>query len=290
MTLVESLQTKKFLITVELVPPKGPSVDNILTQAVALSSGVDAFNIPDNPGGNLHASPLGVAHRLQEKGIESIYQITCRDRNRLGLLSDLLAAATLDIHNVLVVSGDHPVFGDHPEAKPVYDLDSVHLLQLLAQLNRGYLDNGRPLNGRTNFCYGAVANPNDGTQNMQVWKVRSKVAQGCSFIQTQAVFDVEAFKNFRQEISDLPVKVLAGVLPLRSSKMAHWLNARVPGIKIPEPIVARLEKSKNPAQEGWKIAEEIVGEIRGMCDGIHLMPLGNVDQAQRFLAPIVDSR
>lgn len=283
MSFAEDLAQENFLITAELIPPRGTDFEYLLLQADELWPFVNAFNLPDNPGARLHAAPLGLAHRLQARGFECIYQVACRDRNRIALQADLLAAHILGIRNVLVVTGDHTILGDHPASKPVYDLDSVQLLALLNKLNRGFDANDRPLTDRTEFCYGAVVNPVLDGLDAQIWKLRRKVESGTSFVQTQAVFDPEAFRLLMESIKDIPVKVLAGILPLRSARMARWVNHNVPGISIPLTFINRLETAQDPVLEGWRITEEIVVAIKEICDGLHFMPLGDSHGLAQFL-------
>ena len=283
----EDLQKKDFLITAELVPPRGTEIKKLLQQAEDLESFVDAFNLPDNPGARLRAAPIGIAHVLQSQGFETIYQVTCRDRNRLALQADLLAAGSLGIRNVLVVTGDHNLLGDHPASKPVYDLDSVQLLALVKNLNMGLDANGRPLDQETLFCYGAVVNPSFDGLEAQIWKLRHKAETGISFVQTQAVFDHDSFKLFMEAAKDIPVKILAGILPLRSARMACWINQYVAGISIPATIIRRLETAKDPVLEGWRIVEETIDAVKEVSDGLHFMPLGDSHGLVQYLKSLL---
>lgn len=283
MSFAEDLVQKKFLITAELIPPRGTDFKHLLLQADELQPFVNAFNLPDNPGARLHAAPLGLAHILQARGFETIYQVTCRDRNRLALQADLLAAGILGIRNVLVVTGDHTMLGDHPASKPVYDLDSVQLLALLHKLNQGFDANDRPLTDMTEFCYGAVVNSALDGLEAQIWKLQSKVEFGISFVQTQAVFEPEAFRLLMETVKGIPVKVLAGIMPLRSARMARWVNRSVPGVSIPPILINRLETAKDPVLEGWRITQEIVDAIKETSNGLHFMPLGDSHALAQFL-------
>ncbi|MHB1652984.1 MAG: methylenetetrahydrofolate reductase [Desulfitobacteriaceae bacterium] len=283
MSFAEDISRKDFLITAELVPPRGTDVAKILQQAEELEPFTDAFNLPDNPGARLRAAPLGLAHILQSQGLETIYQVACRDRNRLALQADLLAAGILGIRNILVVTGDHNLLGDHPASKPVYDLDSVQLLALMQKLNKGLDANGRPLDNETLFCYGAVVNPSLNELEAQIWKLKRKAETGISFIQTQAVFDPNSFKLLIESVKGIPVKILAGILPLRSARMAHWVNQYVPGVSIPPNIIRRLETAKNPVLEGWSIVEETIYAIKEVSDGLHFMPLGDSHGLAEYL-------
>lgn len=275
MPFAEELSHKNFLLTAELIPPRGTQITRLSQQAEALAPFVDALNLPDNPGARLRAAPVGLAHILQSQGYEIICQITCRDRNRLALQADLLTAALLGIRNLLVMTGDHNLLGDHPNSKPVYDLDSVQLLALINNLNMGLDANHTLLDNKTSFCYGAVVNPAPEGLGKQIWKLKHKVGTGISFVQTQAVFDPDSFKEFRQATQEIPVKILAGILPLRSARMAHWINMHVAGVTVPPNIIRRLEIARNPALEGWRIVEEIANAIGSHSDGLHFMPLGD---------------
>lgn len=287
MPFAEELSKKSFLITAELIPPRGTDATKLSQQAEELAPFVDAINLPDNPGARLHAAPIGLAHVLQSQGYETIYQVTCRDRNRLALQADLLAAGLLGIRNVLVVTGDHNLLGDHPTSKPVYDLDSVQLLALLKNLNMGLDAHNRLLDNKTTFCYGGVVNPALEGLEAQIWKLKRKVETGISFIQTQAVFDPESFQQFRRAAKEIPVKILAGILPLRSARMGYWINEHVAGVSIPPNIIRRLETAKNPALEGWRILEETVNAIKPMTDGLHFMPLGDSHGLALFLKSLL---
>lgn len=287
MSFNEDLHRKDFLITAELIPPRGIEVIKLLQQAAELKPYIDAFNIPDNPGARLRAAPLGLAHILQSEGFETIYQVTCRDRNRLALQADLLAAGILGIRNVLIVTGDHSLLGDHPASKPVYDLDSVQLLMLVKNLNQGLDANGRPLEHETLFCYGAVVNPSHDGVEAQIWKLKRKVETGISFIQTQAVFNHNSFKFLMEAVKDIPVKILAGILPLRSARMARWVNQYVAGVNIPSHLIDRLEIAKDPIMEGWRIVDETVDAIKEVSDGLHFMPLGDSHGLTEYLKSLL---
>lgn len=279
----EKLLGEKFLITAELLPPRGTDPGKLLRQAERLSPYVDAFNLPDNPGARLHTAPLGLAHVLQSYGFESIYQVTCRDRNRLALQADLLTAGVLGVWNVLALTGDHNLLGDHPGSKPVYDMDSIQLLRLLQNFNNGLDANERMLENSTRFCYGAVVNPSSVDINGQVCKLKRKIEYGVSFIQTQAVFDWHTFKFFKTLSKDISVKVLAGIIPLRSARMARWINSHIPGVSIPAEILRRLENASDPVLEGWRIVDETVSEIIPDCNGLHFMPLGDAEGLLEYL-------
>jgi 5,10-methylenetetrahydrofolate reductase len=271
------------MITAEINPPKGTGTSRMLRDSALLKDIVDAVNVSDNQRAVMRMSPLAACSILQGKGLETIMHITCRDRNRLALQSDLIGASSLGIRNVLVMSGDHPSKGDHEGAKPVYDLDSVQLLGLIQKLDQGFDLCGNELNERTDFCVGAVTNTilND----MGLIKFRKKIKMGAAFFQTQAVFDVRSFLEFvekTREIKSRKVKIIAGIIPLRSQSGAHFLNS-VPGIRVPDDMINKMKDAKNPEVEGMKIAADIITELRTICDGVHIMPIGNHENTKALL-------
>ncbi|HMB45963.1 MAG TPA: methylenetetrahydrofolate reductase, partial [Candidatus Methanoperedens sp.] len=240
-------------------------------------------NVTDNQRAFMRMSPLATCSILQGKGLETIMHITCRDRNRLALQSDLIGAASLGIRNVLVMSGDHPSKGDHEGAKPVYDLDSVQLLGMIRKLDQGFDLCGNELNGRTDFCAGAVTNTI--LNEVGLIKFRKKIKMGAVFFQTQAVFDVRGFAEFMEKTSEIKskkVKIIAGIIPLKSEGNAHFLN-KVPGIRVPDDMIKKMKDAKDPKAEGMKIAAGIIRELRTMCDGVHIMPIGNHENTKSLL-------
>lgn len=279
----EEALSKKFTVTAELVPPKGADFSKALATAKKLSPLVDALNVTDNQRSVMRFGSLGMCHILQENGIESIFQICCRDRNRLGLQSDLLNAHALGIRNVLAVTGDHPKQGDHPGAKPVFDVDSVQLLDLISSLNSGLDMNGASLEGKTDFFPGAAANPESELIEAQLIKMRLKAQNGARFFQTQPVYDIEKFKQFIQETKGLNAKVLAGIFPLLSAKTARFLNAKVPGVRVPDSIIIDLERAPDPKARGLELAAETIQELRHICAGIHLMTAGKDETIPKLL-------
>lgn len=272
-----------FTVTAEVAPPKGTNVAPVLDLAESLRE-VAAVNVTDNQGANMRLSALALAAQLQSRGIEPVLQVTCRDRNRMALQSDLLGAAAFGIKNLLLLSGDHSRFGDHPDAKPVFDLDSVQLLEMTAELMAGRNMAGKPLDGTPSFFPGAAVNPVVEPFELMFQKVRKKVESGARFFQTQSVFDRDGLQRFMQEMAPLGTPVLVGVLLIRSAKMAHFLNEQIPGVQVPAPIVARLEAASDPLAEGVAIARDVVGWAREFCQGVHLMTLGHEDQIPAILA------
>ena len=280
--LSEQLATGQFVVTAEVAPPKGTDLAPVLAVATALR-GVTAVNVTDNQGANMRLCALVLAGELHRCGIEPILQVTCRDRNRVALQSDLLGAAALGIENLLVLSGDHSRFGDHPDARPVFDLDSVQLLEVAAGLMHGTDMAGRPLAGTPRFFPGAAVNPAAEPFELVVQKLRKKVQSGARFLQTQAVFTRAELERLCAVTAPLGIPVLAGVLLVRSAGMARFLNANIPGMAVPESVLRRLEQASDPFAEGVALARETVGWARGLCQGVHLMTLGHEERIPQIL-------
>lgn len=279
MSFREALLSGKFIITAEISPQKGTDTKTMLKEAGVIKHVVDAVNVTDNQRAVMRMSPVAACSVLKGEGYETIMHLTCRDRNRLALQSELLGAYALGVNNVLVMSGDHPAKGDHEGAKPVYDLDSVQLLGMIQRLNKGFDFSGNRLEGRTDFCAGAVTNTE--INEASLIKLKKKIKRGAAFIQTQAVFDITQFCEFTGAAH--AVKIIAGVIPLRSEKNARFLNKNIPGIKIPEDIIERLRKAKNPEACGMKIAAGLINELRSHCDGVHIMPIGSHENTAETL-------
>lgn len=278
----EKLLSGEFIVTAEISPPKGTDVKEMLRDAGMIKDVVDAINVTDNQRAVMRMSPLAACCLLKQKGYETIMHLTCRDRNRLALQSDLLGAYALGINNILVMSGDHPAKGDHEGAKPVYDLDSVQLLGFIQKLNKGFDFSGNKLKGRPQFCAGAVTNTE--VNEPALAKLGKKIKMGAGFIQTQAVFDVDNFSIFMDKIRSLKkTKIIAGIIPLKSEKNARFLNKNIAGIKIPEDVIERMRTSKNQEIEGKKIASELIKDLRNMCGGVNIMPIGNHENTREIL-------
>jgi 5,10-methylenetetrahydrofolate reductase len=281
--LSENLAAGHFVVTAEVAPPKGIDLAPVLAVAAKLQ-GVTAVNVTDNQGANMRLCALVLAGELKRRGLEPVLQLTCRDRNRVALQSDLLGAAALGIENLLILSGDHSKFGDHPDARPVFDLDAVQLLDVIAGLNAGRDMAGKPLAGAPRFFPGAAVNPAAEPFELVLQKVRKKVDSGARFFQTQAVFSRGELERLMTAMGPLQVPVIAGILLVRSAKMARFLNANIPGMRVPEEIVTRLEQAVNPLREGVAMARETVGWARELCQGVHLMTLGYEEMIPEILA------
>jgi len=276
MNLEEKLKDGKFVITSEIGPPKGTNIMPHIEEAEHIKDKVDAFNVTDLQSSVMRLGSLATSHLLVEKGMEPVFQITCRDRNRLALQSDLLSASVLGIRNILILTGDHTVLGDHPQAKPVFDLDSISLLKVASDLMKGKDMVGNDLDGIPAFFLGAVVSPGYEPQELQLLKMERKIEGGARFFQTQAVYDLDAFEKFMKQASNFGVPVLGGIVLLKSSAMAKFMNENVAGVNVPERYInmmASADKKDRP-KVSVQIAAELIKGMKGLCSGIHIMPLG----------------
>jgi len=276
-SLKSSLEAGKIVITAEVGPLKGTDTTEIEEVAELLRGRVDAANVTDQQSSVMRLGSLAVCHLLKNKGIEPVLQLTCRDRNRLALQSDLLSAYMLGIENVLAITGDLPSLGDHPQAKPVYDLDSVQLLWVISRLNEGYDMVGNELKGKTSFFPGAVVTPMADTEakrELQLIKMEKKIAVGARFFQTQAVYDVDSFANFMKRVEGFNIPVLAGIIPLKSAGMARFMNKNVAGVFVPEELIEQMTKAEDRTVTGIEIAAKLIKELKGICHGVHIMAIG----------------
>lgn len=283
MNFKNAIKEKDFVITAEIFPPKGTDLKNFKEKASILKNSVDAVNVTDNQRAIMRISSLAASKILLEMDVDPIYQITCRDRNRLALQSDLIGASALGIHNVLALSGDYPTNGDHPQAKPVYDLDTVQLIQTINRLNSGQNLVGTSLNGNTDFLIGAVCNPVYDQIDLQYMMLEKKIKAGAKFFQTQAVYSSDIFKKFLKNIKHPDIRFLAGIVPLKSAKMAHMLNEKVPGITIPEEIIKEMEKAEDPLKKGIELSADLIKELKSFADGVHIMAINFESQIPKIL-------
>lgn len=276
MSLKEKLESGKFVITSEIGPPKGVDIEESLKEAETLREKVDAFNVTDLQSSVMKLGSLATCHLLVERNLEPVFQITCRDRNRLALQSDLLSAYVLGIKNVLVLTGDHTVLGDHPQAKPVFDLDSVSLLKAASLLMEGKDMVGSDLVGKPEFCLGAVVNPGADPLEPQIIKMEKKIEAGAKFFQTQAVYDLASFESFMKIAEKFGIPVLGGIVLLKSAGMAKYMNEKVAGVNVPERYIEMMAKAKKEERPkvSIQIAAELIKGMKNICRGIHIMPLG----------------
>ena len=255
MTFKEKIQSGKFLVTSEIGPPKGSETVHLLEDAELIRNRVDAINVTDLQSSVMRLGSLAVCSLLKQKGFEPIFQLTCRDRNRLALQSDLLSATALGIENILVLTGDHPKLGDHPDAKPVFDLDSVQLLQVAKKLQAGFDMKDNKLNGSPpKFCLGAVVNPGADPLEPQILKMEKKIEAGAEFFQTQAIYDIKLFENFLNKIKHLKTTILAGIVLLKSAGMAKYMNENVAGVNVPQDLIDEMA-SASKEDRGKKSVE-----------------------------------
>jgi 5,10-methylenetetrahydrofolate reductase len=273
----------KFAVTGEIGPAKGTNIDPVIHEAEECLKGhCTAVNVTDIQTAVMRAGSLAGCVRLLEKGVEPVFQMTCRDRNRLALQSDLLTAYILGVRNVLALTGDHPIMGDHPQAMGVFDLDSVGLLAAMKLLESG-TDMGRDMKGNANvldgapqFFKGCCVTPCADEVEPQILKLEKKVAAGAQFVQTQAVYEPAVFEKFMRRVEHLKVPVMVGIVMLKSAAMAKYMNRSVPGVKVPDAIIQRMTDAAKEDRE--KVSTEICGELvrqmKGMCQGAHLMTLG----------------
>jgi len=275
--LSEALASGQFVVTGEIGPPKGVNIEKCLEDAEHLRGKVVAINVTDIQSAVMRVGSLATCRLLLDRGLEPILQMVCRDRNRLALQSDLLSAHVLGIENVLCLTGDHNVLGDHPDSKPVFDLEAVGLLQACTGLMEGHDMAGNELDGAPKLFPGAVVTPGAEPLEPQIIRMEKKIKAGARFFQTQAVYDVEQFARFMDQVRGFGVPVLAGIVLLKSVGMARFMNANVSGVNVPERLINRLKKDKQKTKRGEtavEIAVELINELKGLCQGVHIMPLG----------------
>lgn len=282
MSLRDILNSGKFVVTAEVGPPKGTDIKEMKHHMELLKGKVDVVNITDNQSAVMRICSLAVCKIAMEHGLEPILQMTCRDRNRIGLQSDLLGAAVLGINNVLCMTGDHVSAGDHKGAKPVYDVESVQLLRIVDGLNNGKDMYGNEMKGATDFLQGAVVTPEANPLEPQLIKFEKKIRAGAKFFQTQAIYDIDKFREFMKHARKFHVKILAGLVVLKSAGMANFLNNNVPGIKVPQALIDELKAAgKEKALEtGLNITARHIKQLKEehICDGIHIMAIGMEDK------------
>ena len=277
MKLSELFKQGKFVITCEVGPSKGIGTEKLMEELEPLRDKIDAFNVTDLQSSVLRVGSLAICRLLREKNLEPIMQLTCRDRNRLGLQSDVLSAAVLEIDNLLCLTGDHPKLGDHPDAMPVFDLDSVQLLSAIKGLMNGEDMAGNDLEGPPpQFCLGAAVTPGADPLEPQIMKMEKKIEAGAEFFQTQAVYEVDKFDSFMKAIKHIKVPVMAGIVLLKSPAMARFMNANVAGIHVPDEIIDELAAVPKEKRVGksLEISARLIKQLKHSCQGVHVMSLG----------------
>jgi len=292
MRLTELLNRGEFVVTVETGPPKGFHIDNLLRDADMYMRGATAVNVTDCQSSVMRLGSIAVCKALKENGFNPVLQLTCRDRNRIALQSDMLSAACFGIDNLLLLTGDHPLLGDTPQAKPVFDLDSVSLLYAAQRLEQGVDLGGNELVGEPpKFAKGAVVSPCSDSVDLQLAKMERKVVAGADFFQTQAVFETEKFFRFMEKAKHFGVPVIVGIIIPKSAGMAEYMSENIAGINVPPDIIEELRADKQRAREGItgiEIAARIIRECREYCQGVHIMALGWESKIPDLLRSSVD--
>jgi len=276
-TLADKIAAREFVVTTELTPPKGTDLTEVFARAQLLEPHVDAFNLTESPRARMAVAPTAVARLLLERGIEPIVQITARDRNRIAIQSEVLGGAVLGLRNFVFMAGDPPSSGDHPEAKPVFDLNSNQMLRAAHALAQGRDMAGNPLRGAPSLFLGATANPGALDLAGEIINTRRKIDAGAQFLQTQAIYERSTLERFLELLKPDGVAILAGIIPLKSARMAAWLNASLPGVRVPDALLHEMQAVAGTDAEvgrGVEIAARTIREIRGLCSGVHVMPLG----------------
>jgi len=275
--LKESIEAGAFTVTSEIGPVKGTNLEKSLEEVRPIRDRVVAFNVTDNQSSVMRIASHAVCSMLVKDGLEPVYQLTCRDRNRLALQADLLGAYIMGLRNVLALTGDHPTLGDHPEAMPVFDFDVVTLLETIDGMMKGKDFNGNDLDGSpTEFFPGAVVAPDADPQEMQVIKMQKKIEAGARFFQTQAIFDPGKFETFMNRTRDHKAPLLAGIILLKSPAMARYMNDNVAGVCVPDELIREMAgvDKKDRAKKSIEIAARLIRGVRDLCQGVHIMALG----------------
>jgi len=283
----EVLNSGKFVVTSEIGPPKGTNIEKMLHHIDLLKDRVDALNVTDHQSSVMRFPSLGGCLAIKERGGDPILQVTCRDRNRLALQAELLFAYTRGMRNVLCLTGDAVVVGDHKGAKGVFDLDSVQLLRAIREMESGRDIGGNDLDGSVEFCAGAIVTPEANPIEPQLLKFEKKIDAGAEFFQTQAVYDLDNFARFMRHARQFPVKVLAGIVLLVSARMAKYMTDNVPGIFVPPQLIDDLAAApKGEAlSKGIEIAGQMIAALRkdSLCDGVHIMAIGKEELVPQIM-------
>jgi 5,10-methylenetetrahydrofolate reductase len=283
-----ALQSGKFVVTSEVAPPKGSNLEKMRHHVELLQDKVDAINITDHQSSVMRYPSLGGALLVKEMGGEPILQMTCRDRNRLALQADLLFAYSKGIRNVLCLTGDSVVLGDHKESKEVFDLESCQLLATIRLMEKGKDLGGSALDGAVSFCAGAIVTPEADPIEPQLIKFEKKIESGAEFIQTQAVYDLDNFKRFMDYAGQFPVKILAGIILLTSAPMARFMNKNVAGVRVPQELIDEMASAPKgrALEKGIEIAGRMIRRIRTerMCHGVHIMAIGKEEVVPEIMS------
>ena len=272
--LSDSLASNGFTLTAELNPPKGTDLRDVMAAAEALRDLVTAFNLTDSAASRMTMAPIAVAHLLADRGIESTLQITGRDRNRLAIQADMLAAQALGVANILCMSGDPPSAGDHPEAKPVFDLGAEEILRAAGSLASGRDLSGNSVKDGPDFYRGAVANVAVPDVGREIDRMGQKVEAGAQFFQTNAVYEPAGFEAFMKRAGEFNVPILAGIIMLKSARQARYMTEKIPGVVVPDDLTGELERAGDVARTSIRMAGALVRDVAPMCQGVHIMAIG----------------
>ncbi len=275
--LKDTLESGAFVLTAELIPPKGVNLEPMFEKADLLKGLITAFNLTDSYTAKMSMAPMAAARLLLDRGVESILQLTCRDRNRIALQGDMLGAAALGISNVVCMGGDPPSIGDHPEAKAVFDFDAVTLLEAITALGQGHDIHDNPLRGTPEFYPGAVTNPGADDLDFEIGRLSQKIEAGAKFFQTQAVYEPAAYEKFANATAKFNVPMLPSIILLKSGDMARFFNEKVPGITVPDDLIKEMDAASTPEEKRAKsieIAARTIRELRPLCQGVHLIAAG----------------
>ena len=272
--LSDSLAHNAFTLTAELNPPKGTGLDDLFAAADALKDSVAAFNLTDSAASRMAMAPLAVARLLKDRGVESTLQIAGRDRNRLAIQADMLAAHALGVENIVCMTGDPPSGGDHPDAKPVFDLGAEDILKAAVSLESGHDLAGNALKGSPHFLRGAVVNVAVPDLGKEIGRMEGKIEAGAEFFQTNAVYDPAGFEAFMKQVDGLKVPILAGIILLKSARQARYMTEKIPGVVVPDPLIDELERAESRVAASVAMAGRIVRDVAPMCHGVHIMAIG----------------
>ncbi|MBU0757452.1 MAG: methylenetetrahydrofolate reductase [Nanoarchaeota archaeon] len=287
MNLEQKLKKNIFVKTLEIVPPKGVDVSKELKAAKKLKNTFDAFNITDNQRSTMRMSSLTLSALFVQSRLEPIMQLNCRDKNRLALQSDILGAYPLGIRNILAITGDSIKTGDDNNTRQVFDIDSVQLLFLTSGIEKGTMSSGKTISSVPSFFKGCVVNPNSDFPEGQLVKLKKKIDAGAQFCQTQAVFDSHILAGFLKRFEEFGIEkddvmILAGVFILPSAKVARFISDNLPGNKIPEKIIERMENAADQKREGIRIAQELISQFQHEVAGVHIMSMGRYDHLEKL--------
>ena len=272
--LSESLDRNAVTVTAELNPPKGTDLGGLFSAAESLRQHVAAFNLTDSAASRMTMAPLAVAHLLRDRDIESTLQIAGRDRNRLAIQADMLASHALGVENIVCMTGDPPSGGDHPDAKPVFDLGAEDILRAACSLETGQDLAGNALKDRPRFYRGAVTNVAVPDLGKEVARMEAKIAAGAQFFQTNAVYEPAGFERFMARCESFQVPILAGIIVLKSARQARYMTERIPGVVVPDRLIDELARASDPAEASVRMASDIIRQVAPMCRGVHIMAIG----------------